>query len=227
MTPGKLQIDPVSGKVTGPASIQYNDPWPCPNGNAGVTTGMQGVIMHTMVSDLASCIATFNNTALQVSAHFGIAENGLIHQFFPMGKGYEAWHAMAANLTWYGVEHADAGHPDTPLTAQQMAASAQLLEVLSRFCGFPLQVTDSPAGRGYGTHSMGGVLWGGHTCPDVPPEHVRSLQRAGIVTMAKQIQNPPPPWQSLAKSYLTTASANALAAEKAMALALQLVDANQ
>ena len=198
MTPGRLQVDTASGHVTGPARIQYNDPFPCGNGDMGVTGAMQGVLMHTMVGSLAETVSEFNNAAKQASAHFGIDETGLIHQFGPLGKGWMAWHAKAANLTWYGIEHADDGHPDTPLTEAQITASAQLVELLSRFAGFPLQVTDRPAGRGYGTHSMGGIEWGGHTCPDLPPEHVRSAQRAAIIALAAQIRSPPPTWQSTA-----------------------------
>jgi N-acetylmuramoyl-L-alanine amidase-like protein len=226
--PGRLQIDPATGHVTGPAHITYNDPWPCPSSDGpGITGAMQGVLMHTMVSDLPSCVATFNNPANKASAHFGISETGEIHQFFPIGKGYEAWHAVAANLTWYGVEHADAGHPDTPLTAAQINASAQILEVLSRFCGFPLAVTDRPAGRGFGTHSMGGEAWGGHTCPDVPPEHVRSAQRQAIVNMAVSIRTPPPTWQSAAAGLAKDATATSATLTHQVTELAALIAANQ
>ena len=229
-TPGKLQIDKASGKITGPAKITYNEPFPCVNGNLGVTGAMQGAVMHTMVSDLPACVATFNNPASSASAHFGIGEDGEIHQFGPLGKGWEAWHAEAANLTWYGIEHADAGHPDNPLTAAQIVASAQLLELLSRFTGFPLQVTNRPAGKGYGTHVMGGAAWGGHTCPDEPPQHVRSAQRGAIVTLAQQIRNPPPPpptWQSQAEAHITSALSHGVSSASELAAAMALLEANQ
>jgi hypothetical protein len=185
--PGKLDVDPVTGRVTGPIRISYNDPWPCASGTWG-SGAMQGALMHTMVGDLPGTIATFNNKANQVSAHFGIAEDGQVWQFGPIGKGWIAWHAEAANLTWYGIEHADARDPDQVLTEAQITASAQLLEFLSRFAGFPLQVTDRPAGRGYGTHAMGGQAWGGHPCPDQPPRHVRSGMRPLIVALAREIR---------------------------------------
>jgi hypothetical protein len=44
-------------------------------------------------------------------------------------------------------------------------------------------------GMGYGVHSMGGKAWGDHTCPDLPPSHVRSHQRPAIIALAKQIRN--------------------------------------
>jgi len=188
-TPGRLEVDFGTGHVTGPASISYNNPFPCVNGTPHATGAMQGVLMHTMVGDLPGTIKVFNDPSYQASAHFGIAQDGHIHQFGPLGKGWMAWHAMAANLTWYGIEHADHGHPDNPLTPEQIAASAQLAELLSRFAGFPLRLADHPAGRGYGTHSMGGAAWGGHTCPDLPPQHVRSAQRPAIIALAWQIRN--------------------------------------
>lgn len=184
--PGKLTVG-ADGKVRGPAKIEYNNPFPCVNGRYG-SGAMNGVLMHTMVCDLPLCIRMFNDPARQASAHFGIAQDGLIHQFGPIGKGWIAWHCAAGNDVWYGIEHADGGNPNTPLTSAQVTASAQLVECLSAYAGFPLQVTDSTSGRGYGVHSMGGTAWGGHTCPDLPPRHVRSAQRPAIITLAKQIR---------------------------------------
>ena len=185
--PGKLLVDRAMGHVTGDAQIEYNIPWPCVNGSWG-SGPMRGVLMHTMVGSLGGTIASFNNPGRQASAHFGVDESGKIHQFGPIGKGWIAWHAVDANREWYGIEHADAGNPDNPLTTAQITASAQLVECLSAFAGFPLQVTDSVNGHGYGTHSMGGAAWGGHTCPDLPPQHVRSAQRDEIIALAKQIR---------------------------------------
>lgn len=189
-TPGRLEIDTATGHVTGRATITYNEPWPCPNGELGVTGAMQGVLLHTMVGNLEGTIAEFNNPSSQASAHFGIAQDGTIHQFGPIGKGWIAWHAADANAAWYGIEHADDGSPDNPLTDAQLTASAQLVECLSAFAGFPLAVSDSPSVKGYGTHSMGGAAWGAHTCPDVPPAHVRSAQRAEIISRAIAIRTP-------------------------------------
>jgi len=199
----KLTVDTTNGFVTGPASISYNKPFPVPNGSWGSGT-MTGVLMHTMVGDLPGCISWFNNPSAQASAHFGISQAGHIHQFGPVGLGWVAWHAAEANLAWYGIEHADAGNPNNPLTDAQLTASAQLVECLSAFAGFPLEVTDHPTAGGYGTHSMGGAAWGGHSCPDEPPQHVRSAQRAEIIARARQIRGgtpvppPVPTWQEQA-----------------------------
>jgi len=194
----KLTVEP-DGRVTGPAKIEYNDPFPCINGRYG-SEGINGVLMHTMVGNLPGTIAWFNEPQSQASAHFGIGQDGTIHQFGPIGHGWIAWHAAQANATWYGIEHADDGNPNNPLTDAQLTASAQLVECLSAFGGFPLQVSDSPSVKGYGTHSMGGAAWGGHSCPDLPPEHVRSQQRVEIIHRALAIRGEmpppkPPTWQ--------------------------------
>ena len=186
--PGRLKVDKGSGHVLGATTISYNEPFPCVNGSWG-SGAMQGVVMHTMVGNLPGTIDVFNTPSYQASAHFGIDQQGHIHQFGPIGKGWIAWAQVAGNLTWYSIEHADNGDPNNPLTSAQIVSSAQLVEMLSTFAGFPLQVTDRVAGRGYGVHSMGGIAWGGHSCPDVSAtHHVRSLQRQAIVDLAKEIR---------------------------------------
>ena len=201
-TPGRLAVQ-SNGRVTGLATITYNDPFPCTNGQYG-SGAMQGVIMHTMVGNLPGTIALFNDPAAQVSSHFGIGQDGSIHQFGPIGKGWVAWAEMAGNFAWYSIEHADNGNTENPLTGAQIIASAQLVEVLSRFAGFPLQVTDSVSGRGYGTHVMGGAAWGGHTCPGPGP---RAGQRTSIITLAEAIQKGTAPAEI---SYTTTGSQSLL-----------------
>lgn len=180
---GKLEIG-GDGRVTGPIAISYNNPFPTVNGSWG-SGAIKGVVMHTMVGNLPGTIATFNNPANQVSSHFGIAQDGSVHQFGPIGKGWIAWAEVAGNDTWYSIEHADNGNTENPLTDAQLTASAQLVEVLSRFAGFGLQVTNSVDGTGYGTHVMGGAAWGGHTCPGPGP---RAGQRQEIIDMAKQVR---------------------------------------
>ena len=185
MTPGRMTVE-HDGRVTGPANIRYNTPFPCVNGRFG-SGAMMGVVMHTMAGNLPGTTALFNDPARQVSAHFGIAQDGEIWQYGPIGKGWEARHAVAANATWYGIEHADDGNPEHPLTQAQIDASAQLFELLSQFAGFPLQVTDDVQKKGYGTHVMGGLAWNPdhHTCPGPGP---RAGQRADIVKLATQIR---------------------------------------
>ena len=182
---GKLvNYDRLHPQYWANANIHYNDPFPVHNGAYGSGT-MQGVVMHTMVGQLEDAIAEFNNPAAQVSAHFGISQTGLIHQFGPIGRGWVAWAEMLGNYTWYSIEHADHGDTENPLTQAQMDASAQVVECLSSFAGFPLKVTNSVWGAGYGTHVMGGVEWGNHSCPGPGP---RANQRYNIIYRAKRIR---------------------------------------
>ena len=181
---GKLTVN-HGGHLTGPASITYNTPWPCQNGSWG-SAGMMGVLQHTMVGDLPGTVAWFNNPAAEASAHFGVDQQGNIWQFGPVGAGWIAWHAAEANGAWYGIEFADHDDPVNPLTPEQLLAAAQLVECLSAFAGFPLQVSDSPSVQGFGWHGMGGEAWGGHfDCPG----DVRKAQRAQIIALAMAIRS--------------------------------------
>lgn len=200
-TPGwlaarRLRID-EHGKLRGDAWITYNDPFPCVNGQPGLTPPMRGAVQHTNVGDLPGTIATFNDPSRQASAHFeiggpwsGTEKNGQarIHQFGPV-NGWMAWHCENGNNYFFGIEHEDGGDPKHPLTDAQTTASAQILEALSAHAewGFPLRVTDRTAGRGYAAHYIGGQPWGGHSCPDNPPggQGPRSHQRGEIVRRAK------------------------------------------
>ncbi len=191
-TPGKLSIDP-SGRLHDPAghtTITYNDAWPLAYARAGATGPMDGVVLHTMVGSLDSCISTFNAPHPGGSAHMGISQAGRIHQFVPFGKGYETYHAFAANLRWYGIETEDNGHPHTPVADPALWAWAQCFEFLSRFAGFPCQVTDRCNGRGLAYHRMCHD-WNlnAHSCPGASfTDNVRVNQRAEIVRRARLIR---------------------------------------
>src|SRR5258708_33849664 len=89
MVAGKLHVQ-SDGHVDGPASISYNSPFPCVNGNYG-SGAMMGVVMHTMVGNLPGTISRFNHPSYQASAHFGSDQSGHIHQFGPIGKGWSPW----------------------------------------------------------------------------------------------------------------------------------------
>ena len=198
--PGKLTVDKTTGKLTGPADLHYNTPFPCVNGTPHITGKMRGTLMHTMVGTLEGTIAVFNKPGFGASAHFGISQAGRIHCFGPIGKGWEAWHAFAANREYYGIEFEDNGDPNNPISGKAITAAAQVLECLSSFAGFPLQLQDNCASSGFAYHSLC-ESWNlnHHTCPDMPPRHVRSSQRAAIIDLAKKIRaaaTVPPPFPS-------------------------------
>lgn len=186
-TPGRLHVGPF-GRVWGDIHITHNTPFPTPNGMYG-SGRMMGVVMHTMVGNLPGTIEEFNSPAAEASAHFGISQTGEVHQFGPIGKSWCAWAQMAGNLAWYSIEHADDGNPANPLTDAQLVASAQIVECLSSFASFPLQISDSPEVKGYGMHRMGGAAWGGHSCPQLPNgTGPRAGQRKDILAIAKEIR---------------------------------------
>ena len=60
---GRLSVG-ADGRITGPAAITYNTPFPCVNGSWG-SGAMTGVIMHTMVGSQAGTISWFNNPQAQ------------------------------------------------------------------------------------------------------------------------------------------------------------------
>jgi hypothetical protein len=188
-TPGKLHLLDHGG-LAGDINITYNDPWPCVNGTpGGGSSNMMGVVMHTMVGDLPGTKVVFNRPGFNASAYFGIGQLGETHQFGPIGKNWKAWAQGNGNGPWYSIELADHGNPNNPLTWAQILATAQIVEFLSRFAGFPLQVTNSTGTKGFGVHNMGGAAWGGHTCPDMPPRHVRSDQREVVLKVAHAIRS--------------------------------------
>jgi hypothetical protein len=175
------------GRLRGNAVITHNSPWPCPNGQFGITPPMNGAVLHTMVGSLPGTVTVFNNAGFQASAHFGIGgpwsnTDGQIWQFGP-AHGWEAWHVEAGNNSWFGIEHEDGGDPKHPLTDAQVTASAQVLEALSAqgAWGFPLREANTPDEHGYGVHYMGGANWGGHPCP----LETRAAQRPEILRRAR------------------------------------------
>src|ERR1700761_6638122 len=186
-TPQKLTVD-SAGRVHGP-NVTGNDPFPTRSGvpdGMVVPAGVKGVVMHTMDGNLPGTIATFNDqTRPRKSAHFGVDQEGNIHQFGPV-NGWESWAQGAGNPYWYSIEFADDVNPRNPLTSAQINAGAQLLELLSRpdVGRFTLQVSDSIHTDGFGWHGMGGDNWGGHfDCPG----DVRKAQRQDIIALAKVI----------------------------------------
>ena len=187
-TPVKLTVD-GDGRVHG-ANVAHNAPFPTKSGvpdGMVVPAGVQGVVMHTMEGNLPGTITTFNDqTPPRKSAHFGVDQDGNIHQFGPV-NGWESWAQGAGNPSWYSIEFADDRNPRNPLTSAQVNAGAQLLELLSRpeVGRFKLQVSDSTDTEGFGWHGMGGVGWGDH--PDCPGE-VRKAQREDIIDLAKVIR---------------------------------------
>ena len=101
-----------------------------------------------------------------------------------------AWAQRSGSHTWLSIELAGfrRGHQLNPggwekPTAWQIEACAQLLAWAHRQHGIPLQLANSPSGRGLGYHSMGAPAWGHSACPG--PDII--AQRATILARARTI----------------------------------------
>lgn len=99
----------------------------------------EAIVIHIMDGSLAGTRAWFNNPAANVSAHYGIGRDGLVHQY--VREADTAQHAGTidrptwpllkprANPNYYtiGIEHAgferDGGWPDAQLAASAMLAA--------------------------------------------------------------------------------------------------------
>lgn len=173
------------GWLQGPIAITHMT---SPNHYAsGFADKARGLVQHTEDGYEAGTIATFMNPASEVSAFFGVDEDGTAQQFLPLGHGYVAWAEAAGNPYWRSCECEDKTQTGTPMTQAQITAFAQILEACSAYDGFPLQITDDPVnGHGLITHGDGGVSWGNH--PNCPGD-VRKAQRPQIVALAMAIRS--------------------------------------
>jgi hypothetical protein len=181
--PGKCHFD-AHGWLQGPITITH---YLSPNHyGSGFAVKSRGMVQHTEDGFTAGTVATFLSKASEVSAFFGVGENGAAQQFLPLGQGYVAWAEGAGNASWRSCECEDMTKTGQPMTAAQVATFAQILEAVSAYDGFPLQITDDTAsGTGLITHGDGGVAWGNH--PGCPGD-VRKAQRPAIIALAKQIR---------------------------------------
>ncbi|MCM3884171.1 peptidoglycan recognition family protein [Frankia sp. R82] len=152
---------------------------------SGVIAGpTRGLIVHVQVGT-GSPFGWFDNPASQVSSHLWVSRAGDVEQFVPLDQ--RAWAQEAGNPYWVSVE--TEGHPDEDLTPEQVGALGALYAWGVREFGWPLELADSPGGRGLGTHQMGGAAWGGHECPGP----IRAGRRANILAAAVAILTPPAP----------------------------------
>lgn len=179
----------ADGKLVCPSRphlITYNNPFPTYNGSAGgFSEPANGLVLHTEVGYEHSVIDEFNNPKAQASAFFSVGMDGHIHQYGPVGKGWKAWTQVNGNTKYRGVEHEDYGKPTTPFSVAQIESTASILEAVSRFDKFSLQVgKNTSTGKGVFLHSEGGTAWGGHQCPGT----VRGNQRNDIISRAKEIR---------------------------------------
>lgn len=143
----------------------------------GMVAPVVGAVFHIMGASMSAADGWFHNPSAGASAHFGIGQDGQLVQWVDTAD--RAWHAMAANRHWIGVETEGSGGP---LSGAGCATFARLYAWLHDQYHIPFVPTDDPAnGAGLGWHGMGGDAWGGHTyCPG----DARKIQRQYILDMA-------------------------------------------
>jgi hypothetical protein len=180
--PGRCHFD-KDGWLRGPISITH---YTSPNHyTSGFADKARGLVQHTEDGFTAGTVATFLNPASQVSAFFGVGEDGAAQQFLPVGRGFVAWAEGEGNASWRSCEFEDKTKTGQPMTAVQLATGAQIIEACSTYDGFPLQITDDVNGRGLITHGDGGAAWGNHPgCPGP----VRKAQRPTLLALAAAIR---------------------------------------
>lgn len=119
-------------------------------------------------------------------SHLWLSKNGTLEQYGPFSR--KSWAQAAGNNSYYSCECE--GFPDEPYTQAQLDGLARL----HVWFGFPDTVANAPGQRGIGVHYMGGVAWGGHTCPDsVAGKGPRSQARSKILALAAALRKPNTP----------------------------------
>lgn len=136
----------------------------------------RGLVLHVCQGN-GSEYGWFNNPASQASSTFWVSKTGAIEQYGD--STWRMWAQAAGNSTFCSVE--TEGFASEALTDAQVKALARIVSWLHSTYGMPLTIIDSPSGKGFGWHGMGGAAWGGHySCPG----DLRKAQRTRILTLA-------------------------------------------
>lgn len=146
----------------------------------------RGVVLHIAQGTYDGTIAWQRNKDSGISSHFIVAPGGGIAQM--VDTAVTAWTQAEGNGAWLSVEFA--GYSGKPLTDAQVQAAAMILAAAHRHHGVPIQLANTPRGRGLGYHAMGGAAWGNHPrCPGDPV----IAQRPEILRRTRKLIAPLPP----------------------------------
>ncbi|HZV81205.1 MAG TPA: peptidoglycan recognition family protein [Geobacteraceae bacterium] len=149
---------------------------PTPN-QGGQMVEHRGVVLHIAEGSYRGTVAWCMNPGSNTSAHFVVSKDGEITQLIDTDT--QSWCQVEGNSSWISIENE--GHGGEALTLPQMQACARILAKTHEVYGIPMQLADSPSGRGLGYHGMGGGSWGGH---DQCPGDEIIAQRPTIIQMA-------------------------------------------
>ena len=105
-------------------------------------THTEGVIIHstrggasTYAEEFESTVWWFENPASEVSAHAIVGYYGELD--FPVPYEYTAWHAVAHNSEWLGIEVVQPGR-DNEYSDAQYSLTAMVVLSMQKVFGFPL-----------------------------------------------------------------------------------------
>ncbi|MET7982515.1 N-acetylmuramoyl-L-alanine amidase [Streptomyces sp. NPDC005281] len=158
----------------------------------------RGLVLHVQDGN-NSPYGWFNNAAAEASSDFWVSKSGAIEQYVNTGVDY-AWAQAAGNPYYASVE--TEGHPDEPLTHEQIEGVARIYAWGHAEWAWPLIVVDSTTLHGLTYHGVGGAAWGGHTgCPG----DLRKPQRAQIMARAVELVAPPAPHRTVSVAHMVAA----------------------
>jgi hypothetical protein len=140
-------------------------------------TAHRGVVLHIAEGYYAGTVSWLLNQISETSAHFVVSRDGEITQLVDTDR--QSWCQVGGNSEWLSIENA--GFSGEELTDAQVSACARILARAHQEYGIPLQLANSPSGRGLGYHAMGGAGWGNH--PNCPGAGIIA-QRSGIIRLA-------------------------------------------
>lgn len=142
----------------------------------GPMRSYRGVVLHVNDSNgnLYNWVAGDHN----MSCHFEVYKDGSAEQYIDTAN--TAWCQEDGNADWLSIE--TEGYPSEALTDAQVQTIAGIVAWMHQEHGIPLQLADTPSGRGFGWHGMGGAAWGGH--PSCPGDK-RKAQRQQILDIAQ------------------------------------------
>jgi hypothetical protein len=145
-----------------------------------------GLVLHHAVAD-GSLWSFFNSPSAQVSAHFWVAQSGLVEQY--VDTDVVAWHGMDLNSRYVGVETEGCSNPPhaDPMSEAMVAGLAAIFaEGMARH-GWPAVCADANGQPGFGFHRM--------AVSTACPCDVRLSRRDDILAMATGGTAPPAPTQ--------------------------------
>lgn len=143
-----------------------------------------GLVLHHAVAN-GSLFGFFNSPAAEVSAHFWVAQSGLVEQY--VDTDVVAWHGVSLNSRYVGVETEGcsvAPYADPMSEAMVAGLAAIFAEGMARH-GWPAALAERDGDAGFGYHRM--------AVSTACPCDVRLNRRAEILAMAAGGTVPAPP----------------------------------